>query len=134
MPLRKPPRPKWPDEATAQLDRYVSDYTDNVHHIAERLARQEHAEYVLGRHVDESFEAIARLGIRRVPFYKRAEFEIGVGSFFVGAALAFPDVLPVFFSGSWLRSSGMTIACVITCFLIGAMITMHGWYRAANGK
>jgi hypothetical protein len=133
MPLKRPPKPEWPNDSTERANKHSADYGSNLKRIAETLARQEHCEFVLERHVDEAFDTLARLGLSKLGFWRRPELQITAGSILIGASWVFPDVLPVFFDANWLARQGVTIGCILTTFTIGVLVTAHGWIRARRG-
>lgn len=118
-------RPKWPDTSQAQVEYFVREFSDSLKRIAERLARHEEAINVDPRHVKEAFGVISRLGQSRVPFYRRTEFEVGIGAFLFSLGLACPDVLT-----AWLgERSGYVAPAMAGLLLAGVVLTTHGWYR-----
>lgn len=64
------------------------------------IAQQERVDAVSTRHVDDAYQALARVGLRVAPWYKRTEVEAAVGGMLVSFSLASPDIVGVFIPGA----------------------------------
>jgi len=128
---RSVPQPKWPRRTKALLGELSTEYKDNLRRISVRLARSERAEVVLERHLVEAFEAIAKLGIRRYPWYKRPATEYGVGTFLVGFAYATPSVVNSVWETLPAAGAVAEYAVMATSFVVGCFFALHGWFRGS---
>ena len=123
------PQPRWPRDTSTRIKEEVSEFRENLRHIATCFARSERASNVDPRHVEEAFAALSTLGLRRRRWLHRPEFEVAVGSLLIGAAANCPDILAAFFAGDWLRQTGVLVASISIPGIIGAFLAIHGWYR-----
>ena len=122
-------KPTWPLPSTSHATRLSDGFKQDLKDVASTLASHDRVDQVSKKHVDDAFNILSQVGLRRVPWWKRPELETGVGAFFIGAALACPDVLPVFFPQTWLSKQGVTAGAVAACFVVGSILSMRGWYR-----
>jgi hypothetical protein len=119
-------RPDWPDTTQAHVDYFAGEFESSLKLISERFARHEEAINVDPRHVNEAFSSLSRLGLSRVPWWKRTELEVGIGSFLFSLGLAAPDVLTRFLN------ERVTDAVLAALLLIGSLIAIRGWLRGSR--
>jgi hypothetical protein len=83
--------PIWPRPTSTRLNQRAEEFKANLKAVAESLANHDQVDSVSTRHVDQSFSALARVGLTCRKFYRRAEFETACGGILIGAAFASHD-------------------------------------------
>lgn len=62
-------KPEWPTTSQGRVEYFVSEFSESLKIIAERLARHEEAIHVDPRHVNEAFAVINHLGQSRIQWW-----------------------------------------------------------------
>lgn len=122
------PTPRWPNDTRQYAETHRDSFYNNLRIIATACARHEKAEYVLTRHVDESFVTLGRLGFNLRPWYRRPELEVSAGVALWGLSASTPDIA----SGLFGHTDGIdTTVCATMVVLaaIGLVFCVHGWIR-----
>ncbi len=124
------PEPKWAKVANTAVKNFAIDYRESLEEVAEGLARREHSEFVLERHVREADRVLELSGKVRKRWYARHETELAFGGALLGACPSVPDFLSGFApdDSPWKRA----IVCATMLLMIGAglFLIVHGWLRA----
>lgn len=126
------PEPTWAKEATTALTNFAKDYKVSLKEVAEGLARREHSERVLDRHVREADRALELSGKGRKRWYARHETELAFGGAVLGACPSVPDLLSGFApdDSPWKRA--IVFAVIIFMIAAGLFLIVHGWLRAVG--
>ena len=122
-------QPLWRVPGLRHVQGLVETFQSNIRTIAIRLARHENSEYVLNRHVDEAFKALAGLGLRRRRWYVRTEFEVGFGVSLLSLSLSCPDLVNTLIPASWPHRPSFAAGLLVALVLCGCAFVFHGWYR-----
>lgn len=122
-------QPRWPTATLNRISELTENFRDNLRRVAIRFARQEEAVNVDVRHVNEAFASLSRLGLNRIPGWKRPEFEVGAGSLIAGLAFSSPDVVPLFFADASPVAKSISVAAVVLLLASGVFLAAHGWFR-----
>lgn len=109
----------------------MSVFKTNLTTITEATATHDGVETVSKRHVDEAYRTLARAGLSRAVWYKRTEFETGVGGVFLALALSSSDIVAVFYPADSPWRSAITAAIFILALILGILLWIHGWLRGA---
>lgn len=90
------PQPRWHPAAETRAKELTVDYNDNLRRVAVRLARHDRLASVDARHVDKALNALHRSGIINRPWYRRTDWELGLGTFLAGVFFSIPTVVGAF--------------------------------------
>lgn len=126
------PEPTWAKEANTVLTNFAKDYKGSLKEVAEGLARREHSERVLTKHVQDADRVLELTGKARKRWYARNEVEMTFGGAVLGACPSVPDFLSGFApdDSPWKRA----IICAAMLFMIaaGLFLIVHGWLRVVG--
>jgi hypothetical protein len=123
------PQPNWSDEAGQAWGSYAKEFRDGLKKIDEGLATAEHSEQVLVRHLDEAFRILAARSHTLKPWYKRHEWELGVGGTLMGLAFSIPDFVSGFVPDDGPRKRAITPSMMVLLIGFGAFLFLHGFLR-----
>jgi hypothetical protein len=120
-------------ESEGHLRRLTSEYRNALTEIATALARQERAERVLVKHVDEAFRILAASSNNRRPWYQRHETEIAFGAAAVTGGYSFAqNATAVLLLLNWCQPSfleWLPPCLTAAIWLIGGFMVLHGFLR-----
>jgi len=121
--------PTWPQQTKARLKQLSDDHKDNLRSVADAFASFEGVDSVSLKHVNDAHVALAQIGLRSRPWYRRTEFETGIGGLFCTVGAAAPDLASTFLdSGApWYR--GVVCGTVSALVLFGLLLIIHAWFR-----
>ena len=124
-------KPKFTKEAFDASAQVAEDFKDDLQIVAQRIASQDGVERVLISHVESARCFLRKAGYRHVWFFKRPEFELGIGTGLAGAAIGLDDFLKVLPGGSHIPADTEPLIFVATA-LIGGLLAIHGWSRTMH--
>lgn len=122
---------KFTPEAWDQVREISDRFKDDLSIVAECLASQDGLERVLVTHVDHAKNSLRKTGFRRVRFFQKTEFEVGVGSALIGVAFSLGDILDVMPYGDWIAESARP-GIFTSIALCGSVLLIHGWLRSSQ--
>lgn len=82
----------WPRESTSHANQLSKVFKDNLTTIAETFAGHERVDHVSRKHIDESFAALARMGLHGKRWWQRSDTWTGCGAFLFGISFSMPDI------------------------------------------
>lgn len=124
--MAKSTQPIWTNRALDDLSAETKEHGENIRRIAVRLARHDKATYVDPSHVGHARQVLVKSGYRPGPFYKRTEFEFGVGSALLTLSLAAPDIIGIFADGQTHKITCCIVIPVLV--LVGLFLMTHAWW------
>jgi len=74
---------KWPCETSTYANRVAEELKDRLKTIAETFAEHERVDTVSKKHVDDSFTALARIGLQSPRWFQRSDTWTAAGAFFM---------------------------------------------------
>lgn len=86
---------KWPRDTSAYANETSEAFKDSLKGIAESFANHERVDSVSKKHVDDSFFALARVGLQRPKWWQRSDTWTAFGAFLVGVSFSMPDLCSV---------------------------------------
>lgn len=115
--------PQWTVSAVEQVNELENELGELFRLWAAALARRDHAEFVLVRHVEEADRAL-----RSFPRSERwsPRWESTIGGVVSGIAAALPDLL-----GALLPEKNKAAVPIATgaCLVVGLLLIGHAWFR-----
>jgi hypothetical protein len=117
--------PIWPRPTSTRLNQRAEEFKANLKAVAESLANHDQVDSVSTRHVDQSFSALARVGLTCRKFYRRAEFETACGGILIGAAFASHDCVELCVGELRPIHYGYIAGIAIPMFVIGFFLWIH---------
>jgi len=124
--MAKSTQPIWTARALDELSAETKEHDENVRRISVRLARHDRATYVDPSHVQHARQVLVKSGHRPGPFYKRTEFEFGLGTALLSLSLSAPDVIGVFSDGTTYTFWCCIVIAVFV--LVGLFLMGHAWW------
>lgn len=114
---------KWAQVTRAYAKATSEDFHESLKSVAESFADHERLDSVSNKHVDESFLALARLGLHCKRWWQRSDTWTGFGAFLVGLSFSMPDLCQSLCSTFDLPEKTASVAAtssMITVFSLGA--------------
>lgn len=102
----------WPRETSAHANQMADRFKDRLKGIAESFADHEGVDSVSKKHVDDSYFALARIGLEKPTWYQRSDTWSAFGALLVGASLSMPDVCSVFIADEDYRNACSSVSLV----------------------
>ena len=127
--------PNWNGKTRELVGDLTEDFRENLRRLTIRLARHERADNIEVRHVDEAYEALCTVGIKRRIWWKRPELEVAVGAFIVTLAFSASDITTVVGSILALKIDqqySVAAGLFVGGLIAGTALTVHGWIRGNN--
>jgi hypothetical protein len=109
--------------------RYSKEYRDGLKKIADGLATAEGSEQVLVRHLDEAFRILAARSHSTKPWFKRHEWEIGLGGTLVGLSFSIPDFIAGFVPDDGALRRAVIPSLMLLLMGFGLFLFVHGFLR-----
>lgn len=120
--------PRWVKESEGKVSEYVKKFQDSLRRIAIRFAHHARADSIDAIHVDEAFEALVLMGLKRQPWWKRSELTITISGVFIGIAVACPDFVPLIFKSPTVQEP-IAIGTILVCGVLGGIFYLWGWFQ-----
>jgi hypothetical protein len=116
---------KWPRETSAYANDTSEGFKDSLKGVAESFANHERVDSVSKKHVDDSFFALARVGLQRPKWYHRSDTWTALGAFLVGISFSMPDVCSVTFEEGPYRDT-CSVVLLVALLAIGSCLVVLG--------
>ena len=127
-PIKKKAGLTWPKPANKVANDLGASYKKSLRVITEELVRHEGLKTVDEIHVQAAHETLARYGLRRRRWFQRTELEFGGGTFFIGLAVAVPDLVSVFVKNEVYRKP-WSVTLMVGCIIFSVILLAHSWFR-----
>ena len=86
---------------------------------------------MLASHVSGAFAALANVGLAKKKFYRRVEFEVGLGTSLFAVASSAPGFIPIIIESERIKAIAMPTVIVL-CVAAGGVLVVHGWIRGST--
>jgi hypothetical protein len=119
----------WQRDSQKRLGSHAERIKSNLRAVATAIAQQERVGAVSARHVDDAYQALARVGLRVAPWYKRTEVEAAIGGMLVSFSLASPDIVGVFIPGASGLRLGVTAGILLSAMTVGCFLFVDAFLK-----
>ncbi|MFC1757218.1 hypothetical protein ACFL2H_00415 [Planctomycetota bacterium] len=112
---------KWPRDTSTYANSVGDNFKSNLKQVAATFATHERVDSVSKKHVDESYSALSRMGLRSKRWCERSDTWTGLGAFGVGISFSMPDLIgAIGNSATWSETAihfGSVSAFAVCLFL-----------------
>ena len=120
---------KWPRDTGTYANQSADNFKRRLKSVAENFADHERVDSVSKKHVDDSFFALARIGLQSPEWYQRSDTWTAVGAFLIGTSFSMPDLCAVLFSDEKYQS---ICSIVFWIFLLAGGLGILIWAKMAG--
>ena len=114
---------KWPRETSAYANETAEGFKDSLKGVAESFATHERVDSVSKKLVDDSFFAVARVGLLRPEWYHRSDTWTALGAFLVGISFSMPDLCSVAVEAGPYRDA-CSVVLLVVLLAIGSCLVV----------
>lgn len=123
-----PREARWCKRSEDRVSDLVETFRNNLRRITKRLAYHDQCDTIDAKHVDEAFDALSRLGLRRRRWWTSPELKTTCGTVCIALAFAVPDFLPYANLEETAQSYAL-IASVAVLVIVGCALNLFGWFQ-----
>lgn len=121
---------RWLLDAKQHRDGFVKRFEASLNQISAAVSEQQNDRWILIRHVDAAYGALARAGFSQVSWVNKPENETAFGGAIIGAGIAANDILTIFIKDEQALAT-VRVFWFIFFFVLGFALYFHGLYRGS---